>query len=139
MSPEARAARRLLRYGNASQTTKDEDMPINPFAISLRRSLPVSFAIVVTLLMGSADAWAKGNEAAAPPPITAPSTKVVEPEELQVARDLATAAGLSFDDLYAQREQAAEALGLFQGGDVVIISSTAVIIILLVILILVLA
>jgi hypothetical protein len=101
--------------------------------------LPVSLAIVLTLLMGSADAWAKGNEPGAPPPVTAASTTVVEQEELQLARDLATAAGVSFDDLYAQREQAAEALGLFQGGDVVIISSSAVIIILLIILILVVA
>lgn len=124
-------------------------MPINDFAMTsmrprgvwrwLRCSLPVSLAIVVTLLMGSADAWAKGNETAVPPPVAAAPARTVEQEQLQFARDVATAAGLSFDDIYAQREKAAEALGLFQGGDVVIVSSTAVIVILLIILILVVA
>jgi hypothetical protein len=91
--------------------------------------------------MGSADAWAKANTPATAPPMAAVPTAPAEPnaEELQMARDLASAAGISFDDLYAQREQAAEALGLFQGGDVVVITSTTVIIVLLIILILVIA
>jgi hypothetical protein len=107
----------------------------------LRRLFPVSLAIALTLLMGSADAWAKGNAQATPPPVAAVPTAQAEPnaEEWQMARDLAAAKGISFDDLYAQREQAAQALGLFEGGDVVIITSTTVIIVLLIILILVIA
>jgi hypothetical protein len=114
--------------------------PVSSWA-RLRRLLPVSLAIAVTLLMGSADAWAKSNAPSTPPPAAAAPTAPAEPnaEELQLARDLAAAKGISFDDLYAQREKAAESLGLFEGGDVVIISSTTVIIVLLIILILVIA
>ena len=105
----------------------------------LRRCLPVAFAIAVTLLMGSSDAWAKGN--VSPAPIGAVPAKPAESEapEVQLARDLAAARGLSFDQLYAEREQEAQALGLFEGGDIVVISSTTLIIVLLIILILVVA
>src|SRR4051794_23122478 len=104
----------------------------------LRCWLPVSVAIALTLLMGTADVWAKGN--VAPPAASAPAPAGdPDAETVQLARDLAAMANVSFDQLYGEREKVtAEALENFEGGDVVIITSTTLIIVLLVILILVL-
>lgn len=115
------------------------DQPAKTSWRSLRRWLPISFAIAITLLLGNADAWAKGNVPPAPPAASKPATPDPSLPEVQLARDLAAIAGVSFDDLYAQREKEAQSLAAFQGGDVVIISSTTVIIVLLILLILVVA
>jgi hypothetical protein len=106
---------------------------------TLRRWLPISFAIAVTLLLGNADAWAKGNVPPPPPAASKPAAPDPSLPEVQLARDLAAIAGVSFDDMYAEREKEARALEAFRGGDVVVISSTTVIIVLLIILILVVA
>src|SRR5439155_11897557 len=73
-----------------------------------RRVLPISLAVAATLLMGSADAWAKANLEAPAPAAPAPTS---EPAAAVVA--LAEAAGLSFEGAYAEREQAAQALEAF--------------------------
>jgi hypothetical protein len=98
----------------------------------LRQMLPVSFAIAVTLLFGTADAWAKGANAEPVPAQSAPAqTAPASP-----ATRLAT--GPSFEGSYASRETSTAGLEKFEGGDVVVITTTGLIIILLVVLIIVL-
>ena len=102
----------------------------------LRRLLPVSFAVALTLTFGTTDAWAKANVAgASPPPVAEPiaSTRA----RVEAAMPFPVAVD---DDLleYAQREVQTLGLEDFHGGDVVIIGSTGLVILLLVILILVL-
>ena len=96
-----------------------------------RRLLPIAMSIALTLLLGTADAWAKGSalQAGAPPVQASPAETVTRQSE---------AARSATDGSYAQREAATAGLENFKGGDVVIISSTGVIILLLIILILVL-
>jgi hypothetical protein len=100
----------------------------------LRGLLPVSFVVALTLTLGTADAWAKGNvaePARAVEPSSAARTRAEVQRALPVAID---------DDLYEYAQREAKTLGLedFQGGDVVIIGSTGLVIVLLVIIILLL-
>jgi hypothetical protein len=97
----------------------------------LRRLLPISFAVALTLTFGTTDAWAKAN-ATSPVTETAPSARTEEP-----ARTSESTAP-AFDDAYAQREQTAPGLENFEGGDVVIISASTGLIILLIILLILL-
>jgi hypothetical protein len=105
----------------------------------LRRVLPISLAIAVTLLMGNADVWAKGNTPPPPPAASAPA-RSGEPsaEDVQLARELATANGIDFDKLYGDREKAAQTLEAFEGGDYIIITGTTLAIVLLVVLLIIL-
>jgi hypothetical protein len=96
----------------------------------LRRLLPISFAVALTLTFGTTDAWAK-TAATAPVTETASETSTRAPEGTQSTQP-------SFEDAYAQREQATPGLENFEGGDVVIIGSTGLIILLLILLILLL-
>ena len=104
----------------------------------LRRLLPVSFAVALTLTFGTVDAWAKAN--------TEPPAKVETKAESVAMARAGVEEALGFvpvaldDDLveYAQREVQTLGLDDFHGGDVVIIGSTGLVILLLVILILVL-
>ena len=105
----------------------------------LRRLLPISFAVALTLTFGTVDAWAKANTV--PPP-----AKVETKAESLAAARASVEEALGFvpvaldDDLveYAQREAQTMGLDDFHGGDVVIIGGTGLAVLLLVILILVL-
>jgi hypothetical protein len=104
----------------------------------LRRLLPISFAVALTLSLGTVDAWAKTN--AAPPATAAPVTSVAETRaqlEEMLPFPLVTALN---DDLveYAQREAEATSLDDFRGGDVVVIGGATLTVVLLVLLVLVL-
>jgi hypothetical protein len=116
------------------------EVTINPAGLKsplprrlLRSLLPIAMSIALTVLLGSADAWAKGN---------ALQAGAGEPAAQSTATEFVTGQSestrLGTDGSYAQREAAAAGLETFKGGDVVIISSATVIIVLLVILILVL-
>ena len=89
----------------------------------LRRLLPVSFALALTLTFGTVDAWAKATTTRA-----------------RVEEALGFVPAALDDDLieYAQREAQTLALENFHGGDVVIIGGTGLAILLIVLLILVL-
>ena len=95
----------------------------------LRRLLPISFAVALTLTFGTTDAWAK-TAATAPVTEAASETSTRTPETTPATQP-------SFDDAYAQREQATPGLENFQGGDVVIIGSAGLLILLLILLILI--
>jgi hypothetical protein len=104
----------------------------------LRRLLPVSFAVALTLTFGTVDAWAKANPA--PPAKVEAKAESTAMTRARVVEALGFVPVALDDDLveYAQREVQTLGLEDFHGGDVVIIGSTGLVILLLVILILVL-
>jgi hypothetical protein len=107
----------------------------------LRRWLPVSLGIAITVLIGTTDAWAKGNAPVqvASVPVTDPTTEVIELAELMAeAMGPFAPPASAFDAAYAQREQASAGLERFQGGDALIISGSAVVLVLLIVLLIVL-
>src|SRR5450432_3631213 len=88
----------------------------------LRRVLPISFAVALTLTFGTADAWAKANAAApTPAPVAAPTEAARTRAEVQRALPVEI-----YDDLYEYAQREAKTIGLegFEGGDVVIIGGT---------------
>ena len=99
----------------------------------MRRLIPVWFAVALTVLAGSTDAWAKAAVSAVNHPAKSAPISSTEASSR-------TAAELpSLDQSYRAREARAAALENFEGGDgVVIIGSTTLIVVLLVILIIVL-
>ncbi|HVU53311.1 MAG TPA: hypothetical protein VHL80_21650 [Polyangia bacterium] len=107
----------------------------------MRRLLPVSFAVALTLTFGTADAWAKANQAA--PAITSspPAGSLAETRaEIEAALPFPVSSGLIDDDLieYAQREAQSAALENFHGGSVLIIGGSGLALVLLIVLLLVL-
>jgi hypothetical protein len=113
-----------------SEEMKTPTIPARDTWRLLRRLLPISFAVALTLTFGTTDAWAK-TAATAPVTETASETSTRAPETTQATQP-------SFEDAYAQREQATPGLENFEGGDIVIIGSTGLIILLLILLILLL-
>jgi hypothetical protein len=107
----------------------------------LRRLLPITLGIAVALLMGSADAWAKGNFETPPPVASVPSPAEQEARSLraqiELAMELAEAARSPFDQQYGEREKQAQALEAFQGGDYIVIGGSALGIVLIILLILI--
>lgn len=109
---------------------------------NLARRLSSSVILItLTVLMGTSDAWAKGNALAA----GALPAQVTEETENQPASGQGAAASsspagsaLPLGDAYAAREASSKSLESFTGGDVVIIGSGGLILILLIILIIVL-
>lgn len=97
----------------------------------LRRLLPISFAVALTLTFGTTDAWAKTAA-------TAPVTQAASEASTRSSSETTKTSQPSFDDAYAQREQATPGLENFEGGDIVVIGSTGLIILLLILLILLL-
>jgi hypothetical protein len=93
----------------------------------LRRWLPVSIALALTLMFGSADAWAKASVNAAPP---APSESASQTDPVSAGAPAATP-GSAAD--YANREAGAPGLEKFEGGDLVIIGSGGLILVLLIV------
>lgn len=98
----------------------------------MRRLLPVCFAVAVTMMFGTADAWAKGTAPidTQPPAQSQAAAGTQAPAQMTETSEFAS---------YAQREASTQGLEQFQGGSVVIITTTGVVIVvLLVVLILVL-
>src|SRR5579872_509121 len=98
----------------------------------LRRGLPVSFAVALTLTLGTADAWAKGNEA---PPLVAEAPAPTS-ARVPTGTPLAFPPGIVDQDLaeYARREAEAQGLETFQGGAYVVIGASGLAVALLFIL-----
>jgi hypothetical protein len=105
---------------------------------SLRRLIPISLAVMVTLTFGTVDAWAKANTAQ--PTTQAPAPSVTETRaRLEEALPFPLAVAVDEDlAAYAQREAEAMALEDFHGGDVVVIGGTGLAIALLIVLVIVL-
>ena len=100
----------------------------------LRRLLPVSFALALTLTFETADAWAKANDNAGQAQST-PALSSTTPARAEVERQLGVAVD---DDLYEYAQREAKALGLedFEGGDaVVVIGGTGLAVLVLVLVI----
>ena len=119
-----------------TSTTKQASGSFRSF---LRRLLPVSAALALTLTFGTADAWAKAN--ASSPSEQTPPAESVQTTRQQIEAELPLALSVPLTDEmveYAQREAKAQGLDNFHGGDVVVITSTGIVLLLLIILIIVL-
>jgi hypothetical protein len=102
----------------------------------LRRFLPVAFAAALTLSLGTAEAWAKGNVPSPPTP-----SQDEREEAARTRAEVQAAVPFAIDDdlyEYAQREAKTQGLENFHGGDVVIIGGTGLVIVLLIVIILLL-
>jgi hypothetical protein len=100
----------------------------------LRRLLPISFAIGLTLTFGTADAFAKA-EANVPSPVAAETAAARTRAEVQSALPVAID-----DDLYeyAQREAKSMALQDFEGGEFIVIGASGLALVLLIVLLILL-
>jgi hypothetical protein len=97
----------------------------------MRRLIPVWFAVALTLLAGSTDAWAKADVSPVNRPADSAPASSTEASSTAAERP-------SLDQTYRARETKAAALETFEGGDVVVIGGTTLVVVLLVILIIVL-
>jgi len=107
----------------------------------LRRLLPISFAVAVSLTFGTVDAWAKANVAS--PPVTAPASPESLAEtraRIEEALPFPVASGLVSDELveYAQREAQSSALETFQGGSYIVIGGSTLALVLVIVLLIIL-
>lgn len=119
-------------------TSLKNESPESSYSL-LRRLLPVSFALALTLTFGTADAWAKAN--VAPPSTGTPPAESAETTAARSGAESSQAPSTPLDDdlaNYTQREAQARSLEGFHGGDVLVITSSGLAIVLLVILLVIL-
>jgi hypothetical protein len=124
-----------VSWGMNSQTVE----PLKSHRSILRRLLPVSFALALTLTFGTADAWAKAQ--AAPAPRGTPPAESTEATRARIEAALPFGLPVALDDDvvgYAQREAQTMGLENFHGGDVLVIGGSGVVLLLLIILLIVL-